>query len=146
MAHRFTSPVQPEEMSSDLPSLSDPEDADYHPGINDHPRIASLLDVMLVPQSRRITMSTTPSEKQKARESDPKDGRCLVSNESDPSCAIEVCHILPKATGAELVSPIDRFYYSYFSLLRLPANCSRVVLGPTILEFRYPLVQEPLFP
>jgi hypothetical protein len=110
MAHRFSSSVQDlEEMSSELTILSDSDDADYNPGVEDH---QMSMEALFIPHLRRSTMSTTASEKQKARESDPKGGRCLVSNERDPSCAIEVCHLLPKATGKKDVSPIYEFYSS----------------------------------
>lgn len=60
---------------------------------------------LLVPRLRRIIRShTAASELRKARESDPKHGCCMISNESDPSCSIEKCYLVPRSTPEQLVS------------------------------------------
>ena len=85
----------------DVPSANEDHSADYHPDVEHREALA----VYFSPRTRRITGSNTAaSQQRRAREADPRDGRCMISNECDPPCCIQVCHILPKATSNLTVS------------------------------------------
>jgi hypothetical protein len=115
VSHLFRSP-----MSNRYPSLepdaqifsedssifqSDQRDDDYNPLVEHRQSTAQTgMSVLFTSQIRRTVLSTAASQKLRARNSDPKEGRCILSNEGDPSCSIEVAHILPKATGFQTVN------------------------------------------
>lgn len=80
---------------------SDPRDEDYRPDVDER---LVVVEPFFVVTARRLTLSTTHSQKRKAKELDPRDGRCMLSNEREPSCSVEVCHLLARATKSKIVS------------------------------------------
>jgi hypothetical protein len=101
--------------SSDPPPFnSDPRDEDYRPDVEQ--RLASV-EQFFTGTSRRLTSSTTHSQKRKAKELDPRDGRCMLSNEREPSCSVEVCHLLARATKPGILTALEYFWgMQYWSL------------------------------
>ena len=63
------------------------------------------------PRSRKITKTVTSSQKDLARDADPNNGRCLVTNRPDP---VQSCHLVARTTNHEtvrvFVSQIMRLY------------------------------------
>ena len=49
---------------------------------------------------RKIAKSVTSSQKDLARDADPNNGRCLVTNRPDP---VQSCHLVARATNHETV-------------------------------------------
>ena len=86
-----------------------PPSPDYDPA--DERREAEGIETHTTPRFRKIAKSVTSSQKDLARDADPNNGRCLVTNRPDP---VQSCHLVARATNHEtvriFVSQIMRLY------------------------------------
>ena len=90
-------------------SMDDDEDGSgaYHPTIERELRLARHSPALwtLTPAHQcKQGSCTSQGQKAKAKQADPKEGCCLISDETSPQCAIQVCHLIARATDDPTVS------------------------------------------
>ena len=86
-----------------------PPSPDYDPV--DERREAEGMETHITPRIRKKTRTISSSQKHLARDADPNNGRCLITNQPDP---VQSCHLVAQATNHETVrvyvSQIMRVY------------------------------------
>ena len=90
-------------------SSTQPPSPDYDPA--DARREAEGIETRTTPRIRKKTRTVTSSQRDLARDADPSNGRCLVTNRPDP---VQSCHLVVQATNHETVrvyvSQLTRLY------------------------------------
>ena len=87
-----------EESSSSDAMSDDAADSPFRPSNSPDQNVTG------TPKSRvRFGSSISEARKIAAREADPNDGRCLITNEASPSMAIQAAHVVPRASKSALV-------------------------------------------
>ena len=75
-----------------------PPSPDYDPA--DERREAEGIETHTTPRIRKKTRTVTSSQRDLARNADPNNGRCLVTNRPEP---VQSCHLVAQATNHETV-------------------------------------------
>ena len=90
-------------------SSTQPPSPGYDPA--DARRAAEGIETHTTPRIRKKTRTVTSSQRDLARDADPNNGRCLVTNRPDP---VQSCHLVAQATNHETVrvyvSQVTRLY------------------------------------